>query len=104
MYYGYILTNDYLQDYAIEHNLRAVGTPLEFYHAEIDAVRALLLATGVRDIHTVKTDTVPCGLALFLRIAHNKSEKGLQLKTKEHVERFKSAMGVTEDPEWCRPG
>jgi hypothetical protein len=97
MIYGYALPDQWLTDYAIKHN---IGNPKDPYNARFRAIMVLMQATRVNHLHFVKTNQNSYGQAPCIRIADNKSEKGLKLLTKERVERFKNAMEMTEDPKW----
>jgi hypothetical protein len=97
MIYGYALPTQWLTDYAIKHN---IGTPKDLHNARFRAIMILMQATGVVHLHSVRSNQNICGKALCIRIADNKSENGLKLLTQERIERFKNAMGMTEDPKW----
>jgi hypothetical protein len=64
-----------------------------------DVLSALSMQTGCRT-YVVKWED---GMAMCIAVAHDRTQEGLDLITRERVDRVKKAMEVDDEPSWYYP-
>jgi hypothetical protein len=89
--YGYVLTNQWIKDFAARNDLESPGRFLS---------TASSVVTKITQDSSVKCEAEP---ALYIGIGHNRDENGLKLITRERIDRVKEVMEVDE-PSLYYPG
>jgi len=84
--YGYVLTQDWINDFAAR---KKIGTAGNYLDTSSSVVFHILRETRFRRAYAVKWED---SIALCIAVAHNKSVEGLQLATFERIERVKRVM------------
>ncbi|ETW83343.1 hypothetical protein HETIRDRAFT_119469 [Heterobasidion irregulare TC 32-1] len=102
--YGYMLPEEFLDAYAIEHNMSPVVTERDKLNAHTSAILRIKTKAGLFWRGTIAIIHPPHRERNEYRlfVASNESELVMRLPEEKYMEKLKKALGMEDPPQWYR--